>query len=73
MKYRFRLSGTSFIDLTEEEMKEYEQQLYEIEYCDGTKEDGIRITVTRDYDKKHYNIIVPKSMIEEIEENEYSS
>ena len=70
MKYRFRLSGTSFIDLTEEEMKEYEQQLYEIEYCDGTKEDGIRITVTRDYDKKHYNIIVPKSMIEEIEENE---
>ena len=70
MKYRFRLSETSFIDLTEEEMKEHEQQLYEIEHCDGTKEDGIHITVTRDYDKKHYNIIVPKSMIEEIEENE---
>ena len=70
MKYRFRLSETSFIDLTEEEMKEHEQQLCEIEHCDGTKEDGIRITVTRDYDKKYYNIIVPKSMIEEIEENE---
>lgn len=70
MKYRFRLSATSFIDLTEEEMKEHEQELYKIEHCDGTKEDGIRITVTRDYDKKYYNIIVPKSMIEEIEENE---
>ena len=70
MKYRFRLSATSFIDLTEEEMKQHEQQLYEIEHCDGTKEDGMRVTVTRDYDKKHYNIIVPKSMIEEIEENE---
>ena len=70
MKYRFRLSATSFIDLTEEEMKQHEQQLYEIEHCDGTTEDGIRIMVSRDYDKKHYNIIVPKSMIEEIEENE---
>ena len=70
MKYRFRLSETSFIDLTEEEMKQHEQQLYEIEHCDGTKEGGMRVTVTRDYDKKHYNIIVPKSMIEEIEENE---
>jgi len=68
MKYRFRLSSTSFIDLSEEEMKENKKEIYEIEHCDGTKEDGVRITVNRDYDKKQYNIIVPLSMIDEVEE-----
>lgn len=64
-KYKFRLSETNWVEFTQEDLDSFR----DVDYI-GENAKGKIIPVTRGLDGKHYDIIAPLEMIEEIENDD---